>query len=104
MTHDTEKLPPLPKSDRKFKAWLRALPAGKRLGAMSYNTCALGLFAKTIGAEPTVNKPEWAYRIEWALFDVTHRPELPKGSYKRVITVGKFRKYLGMREHVEKKT
>ncbi len=79
----------LPRSDRKFKAWLLGLPAGKKLGAMSYETCALGLFAKTIGARPIPNS-HWSCQIELALFAATRNRE------DRTITAGKFRKYLGM--------
>lgn len=86
-------LKPLPKSDRPFKAWLRALAPGKKLGAMDYRTCALGLFAKTIGAYP-VSQPGWSFAIESALFQATRElaPET------RTITAKQFRQWLGMRE------
>lgn len=86
-------LNPLPKSDRPFKAWLRALAPGKKLGAMDYKTCALGLFAKTIGADP-VSHRGWSQNIESELFQAT-RELAPR---TRTITAKQFRKWLGMRE------
>ena len=90
----TQKLKPMPKTDRQFKTWLRALPPGRKLGAMSYKTCALGQFAKTIGADPQSSMPDWSCDIELALFRATRH--LPGD--KRVITAKQFRQHLGMRE------
>lgn len=83
----------LPKTDRSFKAWLHALPAGTRLNAMHYPQCVIGRYAKTLNVNPydLLNQRPWAYQYETQLLNATR--ELAPDT--RTITAAKFRKWLG---------
>lgn len=90
----------LPKTDRLFRSWLRALPPGRKLHAMMYSKCAIGQFAKSRGLDLSAAiafpMPAWADKAECMLFQATrHLGYLGKD---RTITAKEYRKFIGMRE------